>query len=183
MVGAINQRGFWEGVDDLPHLFDEHLSRLLCEVLAGKTVLDIGCGDGRYVFALRAAGIAADGVDGNPDTRQVTGGVCTVADISEPVDLEQRDAVVFLEVGEHIPREYEDVVIDNVTNAAKSLIIASWATPKQSGHGHFNCREKTHVCEKFAARGWSYNKPLADRLRQGSSLTWFVQNILVFTKE
>jgi hypothetical protein len=45
--------------------------------------VDIGCGDGRYVKALRRRGVRCDGFDGNPATRELTGGVCESRDLTD----------------------------------------------------------------------------------------------------
>ena len=42
---------------------------------SGKlSVIDLGCGMGEYVKAFRAAGLDANGLDGNPDTATLTQG-------------------------------------------------------------------------------------------------------------
>jgi len=36
---------------------------------------------------------------------------------------------MMLEVGEHVPRKYEDQVLSNAADAARCALIISWAGP------------------------------------------------------
>src|SRR5512139_1420918 len=139
-------RGSW--LREGGHQYDPILSGGIATVLSGKgvqTVIDIGCGDGSYIRHLKAFGFDCAGYDGNPLTEQITGGLCHVADFSEPQQLGLYDAVLSLEVGEHIPAEFENVYLANVAAHAEKIIIMSWAVPGQGGYGHVNERENGWV--------------------------------------
>jgi SAM-dependent methyltransferase len=62
-------RGFYEGVwaalpdDPEPWAWERRRALLLAEARPGERVLDLGCGAGRFVAALRDAGIDAVGVE------------------------------------------------------------------------------------------------------------------------
>ena len=43
-----------------------------------------------------------------------------------------------LEVGEHLPKEFEDIFINNLDNNNNYGIVLSWAIKGQGGYGHYN---------------------------------------------
>jgi len=118
-------------------------------------VHDLGCGTGFYAARLRNAGFT-----------RVTGyeyDVPTVAlfapiraqDLTEPFTVAEPGHVLFLEVGEHIPAEYQETVLDNAVRAIAPgcKLIASWAELDQPGEGHVNCLPNETVIAAFEARG------------------------------
>lgn len=182
MTCAIHEHGYWVGSEGLPHVHDADLASGMAEFLDGMSVVDLGCGDGFYVGKIPATEIA--GFDGNPDTPTVTGGQCGVADLTDPaMDVGQWDAVLFLEVGEHIPPEHEATVIANVAKTSRRLIVVSWAQPGQGGHGHVNCLFTDDVRERFKAYGFVCDEVTTLRLRHRATVSWFQTNLLVLTKE
>jgi len=141
----INKRGYFE--DSNPgHPIDENLGKYLCQYFgskyAGHTVLDLGCGDGYYTKLLRenpySVGnkIQCDGYDGNPNTPQLTNGICGILDLTVSFKLVKKyHTVLCLEVGEHIPKTYFLNFIENIHNNNTEEVILSWAIPGQGGHG------------------------------------------------
>ena len=179
MYSDISSTGYWldnRGKDE----FDERLSRALALFFKHKTVVDMGCGRGRYVKTFVDHGIQCRGYDGNPLTSELE--FCEVLDLSNPVELGQFDWVLSLEVGEHIPREYESVFIDNLHKHNTKGIILSWAKPGQPGKGHFNCRPRKYIKNKFAGMGCENDLGLERLLRGFAYLGWFKRNIMVFTR-
>ena len=58
---------------------------------------------------------------------------------------EKPDWILSLEVGEHIPKEFESAFIQNLTRNAKKGIIISWAIKGQGGYGHFNEQNNKYI--------------------------------------
>lgn len=173
----ISPTGSWQG--EAAHTFDQGLSAAINEVLAGHMAYDFGCGNGAYVQAARAAGIDMYGFDGN---RSLNAPYCSTLELHKPLTLSQRDAVLSLEVGEHIPRMYEWVFLNNVAAHARSLVILSWAVPGQRGRGHVNCRSNIFVMEEMRARGWCWDAATESLLRDASSEYYFKNTIMVFRR-
>ena len=182
----IHERGYWLSTDETDtHMFDQQLCDEIIRIFLSSeapTVADIGCGNGAYTKALNEAGFICKGWDGSPLTTELTGGVCEVLDFSQPVDIGMHDIVLCLEVGEHIPVEYEQVFIDNVVKSSLKFIIMSWAIVGQSGYGHFNCRDNDYVISEMEMRGCRYLEETTDQLRLASTLPWFKRTIMVFSK-
>lgn len=181
----LNPRGFWENADARGHHFDPILCRAICDFLLAEqctSILDLGCGPGVYTLELSKRGFLARGLDGNPNTPQVTAGQCEVADLSERLELGASDWVLSLEVGEHIPAEYEDVFLDNVARHGQRGVILSWAIEGQGGSGHVNCRNNGYIIAKMEARGFRRDGPAEKVLREHSKLSWFRDTIMVFRR-
>jgi SAM-dependent methyltransferase len=187
MSFTINESyGFWEGGGHDNHLFDQPLAKELLKLfkkLKVKSVVDLGCGTGDYTKFFISNKIKCDGYDGNPNTPEVSGGLCGVLNLAYPADLGKKfDCVLSLEVGEHLPKEYEDTFIQNLETHSNGLIIISWALPGQGGGGHFNEQRNEYVTDKFAQLGYERQYDLEAPLRQSPQYWWFQNTLMVFKK-
>ena len=182
----INEKGFWENPTSEGHAFDFKLANAILKVLKKQEVeslVDFGCGKADYVRLFKEHGIYCEAYDGNPNTKELSGGLGSVLDLSEYIDLDEGfDCVMSLEVGEHIPSEFEKTFIDNLCRHCyrPGLIILSWAVPGQVGDGHVNCQPNSYIKEQMRLRGYELNKALTYMLRHHSSLWWFRNTIMVF---
>ena len=181
----INEKGYWETDSSFGHVYDNRLAMAIGEFLKKqnvKNLVDFGCGMGDYVKLFHSMGINCDAFDGNPNTEMLTNGLGKVLDFSSQFDLSKKyDCVLSLEVGEHIPKEYEKIFLDNITIHARNMIILSWAIVGQGGTGHVNCQNNEYIIEKMRERNFFYDKFTSELLRtQYSSASWFEKTIMVF---
>lgn len=180
------ERGFWITLKMAKtHIVDWKLSEAIIKYFKDvKNVVDIGCGNGAYTKNFISHGIDCTGYDGNPYTPQITGGLCSVKDFSEPVYIGEFDLVLSLEVGEHIPKKYETNFIENLVRASKKHICLSWAVEGQGGGGHFNCRNNDYIIKRMEKKGFLYDQKASMHLRENSSadIPWFKNTIMVFYK-
>lgn len=180
---TIHKHGYWYNKDSVHHVFDAPLCSAIISLYEGvETAVDIGCGDGSYVKTMNRQGMNCVGYDGNPNTNELTEGLCQVLDFAEPVDIGTFELVISLEVGEHIPKEYEQIFLDNVANASRRYIVLSWALPGQPGWGHFNCQDNDYIINELKSRNFWYNVKDSLYLRKKSEMWWFSDTILVFAK-
>lgn len=182
----INKRGFWEDNGISNHKYDSSLNSKIIEILKEKnieSILDLGCGPGDYAKEFVINNFDCDCFDGNPNTPEISKDLCKVADLSEPTFFGRKyDCVLSLEVGEHIPPEFESIFIKNIIDHSKNLIILSWATIGQGGHGHFNEKPNDYIESKFYEYGFSRDKGLEFILRESAEWWWFKNTIMVFKK-
>lgn len=179
------------------HHFDEPLAIELKNQFSGMAVLDLGCGKGQYVRCLRGGFTSAIGVDGNNSFESIEGEslspVIGGVDLSQPFDQIHRyspsgkwqhcsDAVLSMEVGEHIPAEFAGTFFDNVCKNASKIIVLSWAIPGQGGRGHVNERPNTWVIFQMVNRGWEYEASKTEYLRSVATLPWFKNTLMVFVR-
>lgn len=178
-VKDISEHGFWLDGLNCGHYFDEPIAKVLSEAWQGREVIDFGCGKGRYVKYLNKAGIRCRGYDGNPKTPAFNA-ECQVANLAAPLDVGPVECVMSLEVGEHIPKEFEQVYLDNLTRHAKHALVLSWAVPGQPGRGHVNCQPNEYIREQLRVRGFEPDPELESRLRKAAWLHWFRNTIMAF---
>ena len=147
----IHKRGYWIEISDKnTHLCDEKLCRALIKMFTGKTIVDIGCGDGSYTRNFIDAGIECTGYDGSPLTTEISNGLCHIRDFSQPVNIGLFGVVISLEVGEHIPKKYEKIFIDNLCNTSRQWVCLSWAIKGQPGFGHVNCQNNDYIIAEMS---------------------------------
>ena len=182
----INERGFWESSTDEGHLHDPNLCQGLITVLEhikAKKIADFGCGMGDYAKKISEQGIICEAYDGNPNTVELTSNFAQVLDLSKDFNLNKiYDAVISLEVGEHIPKEFESIFINNLCKHTNQILILSWAVIGQGGDGHVNCQNNDYIIEQLSSRGFRIDIMRSNFLRQVSYLPWFKNTIMVFEK-
>jgi len=181
---GIHNNGFWLDKNPDGHYFDKNLNNGLIEFLRKEkveSIVDLGCGTGCYAKALKKEGFLCECYDGNPNTKELTEGLCSEINLAENIALSKKyDCVVSLEVGEHIPKEFEDTFINNLINHSKRLIVLSWAVVGQGGRGHVNERNNDYIEKVFLDKKWKRNKEKEKELRDKSSLRYFKNTIMVY---
>ena len=145
------------------------------------TVGDFGAGRGWYsAYLNKVEGLAAAPYDygARPGT------AVRPFDISRPLNgtVPVFDAVLCLEVGEHVPARFEDVIFDNIATHAHDAVVLSWAAPGQPGLGHVNTLPEARVVAQMAARGWARDERASARLRAAASFPHFRAHVLAFSR-
>jgi SAM-dependent methyltransferase len=142
-------------------------------------ILDVGCGPGIYVDALRQAGFHADGIDPDPSSPH------TRLSVFDP-DFESYtgyDLCLCLEVAEHIDASRANEFVAKLVRVAPTVIFSA-ALPGQGGHGHINCQPQDYWAHKFACHNYVRDAEATTRLvefmKTGYHLGWFVNNVQVF---
>ena len=70
---------------------------------------------------------------------EYTQGFVEYFDLSMPLELPKADWVLSLEVGEHVPSNYEQaMLIRNLHHHNRKGVILSWSVIGQGGHSHVN---------------------------------------------
>jgi len=184
----INDKGFWENPTKEGHAHDSRLAGAILKILKARkcdTLVDFGCGTGEYARFFNRHRLVVEAYDGNPYTEQLTGGIGKVKDLSQRFDLGKKfKCVMSLEVGEHIPAEFEQSFLDNLiihsSGDEGSLIILSWAVPGQDGDGHVNCQSNEYIIEKLMQKGYELDEIATAKLRKSASLWWFKNTLMLF---
>jgi SAM-dependent methyltransferase len=180
----VSERGFYELDLERNGIWADQIISALLKIFHPKTAIDIGCGGGFYTKQFIDNGVDCVGYDGCPHTFEMTNGLCSVRDFSYPVDVGKFDMVFSLEVGEHIPAEFEDVYIGNLITAAKNTICLSWS-PRigEPVGGHVNCQKNEWVIDKMNKLGWVLDDKATKYIRDAVTKWEHFQNsIMIFTK-
>lgn len=187
----IHEHGYWLNETNEGHGHDEGLGKALVSFFKSEKtqdVLDVGCGDGYYLNLLNNNDIVCFGVDGNPNTPNLVGKACYVADLTDPFYLGGTvDWVLSLEVGEHIPATFEHTFLHTLDVNNKKGIVLSWAIRGQGGDGHVNCLDNYEVVNKIEPMGYKWDIENTMKLRINcaeypNTGWWFRNTILVFRR-
>jgi len=184
---SINKNGYWEGLEaSSQHCYDSILGNYLVNFFKNEkclSLVDFGCGTGNYVKTFRENNINAFGFDGNPNTPELTNNTCQVLDLSIPKYFDEPfDWVMSLEVGEHLPQQFEDIFINNLHNNNKYGIVLSWAIKGQGGHGHVNEQNNDYIKNKICNLGYKNDIEAENIMRLNSKFFWFKNTIMIFRK-
>jgi hypothetical protein len=144
-------------------------------------VYDFGCGFGDYTKGISKFGIETIGFEAYPDKRNYEN--IQQADLSKPLLLDRKaDISISLEVGEHIPAEFEDIFIDNICNNSKDIVVLSWAVEGQSGDGHINCRSNDHIIAQMSKRGFIFDESILKTRKKAKEMLWFEESLMLFRR-
>lgn len=189
MENLINKKGYWETEDYTGHAFDPKLCDTFISFLKMnniKSLLDIGCGFAQYSKLAKFSinDLECNAYDGNPNTEKLTDGFAKTLDFSKEINLEKEyECVLCLEVGEHIPKEYEQVFISNICRHSSKLVVLSWAVPGQPGWGHVNCQTNEYIIQEMEKRKFKYIPFFSDAMRNSvESCWWFKNTVMVFSR-
>ena len=177
--------GVWDLEEAKNHTVCETLAKNLTKFLPlGVFVWDLGCGNGGYAKIMEDEGFNVRAVEGTKGAREIA--LCSEiieADLSQPLSG-PKGSVVCLEVGEHIPLEYEEQFMDNLNNLCDRRLILSWAIPDQGGYHHVNERTNIYIIERMARYGLFINHRDTRRLRKGieDEYWWFRNSLMVFDR-
>lgn len=149
-------------------------------IVYNQSVLDLGCGHGTLIKHLFPHCSKVTGYDGYPGTPELTNGLGHVADLSQRQNFGMYDWVFSIEVGEHIPKQFEKNFLHNLTSHAKTGIILSWAEEEQDGIGHVNCRSQEYLQRELYKLKFLHDVNKSWRLRRKCKTWWLYQNLQVY---
>jgi len=172
---ALNQSGLEGSRAALPAIFPH---------AAPASLLDVGCGTGTWLKAALEFGIpdvfGIDGVELSADTLHVPGTRVAKRDLTQPWTLERQfDAVLCLEVAEHLPPEHAGALVESLTRHAP-LVIFSAACPDQAGQHHVNCQWPAYWQALFNRCGYRCDDPVRPRIWDDDRIEpWYRQNLFI----
>jgi SAM-dependent methyltransferase len=137
--------------------------------LRPQSAIDVGCGTGALMLALERRGVYCLGFDtAEPalDRCRRRGLTVRPLDITcDPIPPDRADLVVSTEVAEHVPEQAADRFVD-LLSALAPVVVLTAAQPGSSGKDHVNLQPNEYWIRKFDARGLTYDRELALRLRE-----------------
>merc|ERR1712130_457649 len=92
------------------------------------------------------------------------------------------DWVLCLEVGEHMPKEAEPVLMGNILLHARKGAVISWATPDYPSPYHPNTMPEAESTKLIESYSFRQDKKLTEGLRQAAETSWLKQTIAVYHK-
>jgi hypothetical protein len=178
-------------MNDIPYSFHRNLHSVegarngLARILADRQIaslLDVGAGIGTWLNAAREMGLTdiagIDGTSANANQLHVERALIEIRDLRQRIDLGRSfDAVLCLEVAEHLDERFAATLIETVCRHG-DLVIFSAAAPGQHGEHHVNCQWPSYWQALFNAQGFvCYDDVRFNIWNDGSIEPWYRQNI------
>jgi hypothetical protein len=179
-----------------PSIFNEsearehHHSRRFAQVMGDmfvkdQAVYDFGCGDGYYIWELERLGFTCFGVEGTTGMKDagMTKSIIE-ADLTRPFPPLIPAQVMSIEVAEHIDKEHEAQFLKTITQAAKEVLLLTWAVPGQGGRRHVNEQHQPYVVKTVSDLGFRFLEDWTNtaRLYVASEVWYFGGSIYLFER-
>lgn len=144
--------------------WEEDASKTLIKHLGLTSILDLGCGVGRWIKAANDIGISdVHGIEYCYDRskKYIYESIIEKTfkgDVSIEFDLSRKfDCVLSIEVAEHILPQNSETFVKNCINHSSRVIVLTAAPPGQGGHGHINCQPIDFWVNLFEKNGAKRN--------------------------
>ena len=160
---------------------------LLKLILEVRSVLDVGCGDGRWLACFKSSGVPSIyGVDGewtDQDHLLIDKEEFTVTDLSKSFDLGKRfDIAISLEVAEHVDAECSALFVENLTKHSDMVLFGA-AIPFQAASGTSTSAGNPTGLRYSKLRAINASDPFRSQIWQRRDVSvWYRQNMLVYIK-
>ena len=185
----ITSTGYWVNPTLNYHAHSPKLAKWISEFLENEKdipVIDMGCGLGDYLVHLQNKGFKTLlGIEGEKSNKVNFKNIIN-QDLTVPFDLtkEYKGNVISLEVGEHIPKQYQKQYLDNLDRHCNNFLIMSWAIKNQPGLGHVNCMDNDEIIPIIENMGYNYLPVHSSdaRINSDDFTPWFKNTILIFKK-
>jgi SAM-dependent methyltransferase len=169
----------------------DRIAGIIVDELHPKSVVDLGCGVGTWLAAFQRLGVERiEGYDGDYVDRKLL----RIAPGSfHPIDLSTAlrngepdgsfDLAISLEVGEHLPPEASDALVQRLTALAPAVLFSA-AIPRQSGTDHINERWQSDWARMFAVHGYHPHDTIRPAVWDDPAVEpWYAQNALLYLRE
>lgn len=167
------------------------LISILCSQLKIQSVVDMGCGDGIYVSALRNGGLMISGYDANPFVVELSKRLlpvgdepCEVADLTDNLDIDEPFGLVICkDVIQYIPNHLVNKALDNLRAMTGRYLIINWSDVGNIDENgiHYNNKSETEVIGLFQKVGFIFNNELTiwtrAFLKEKNSNNYYLFNI------
>jgi SAM-dependent methyltransferase len=165
------------------------ISNSILEDFTPTRVVDVGCGTGALLEALRKRGCEVFGLEYSKTGLKY----CTDRHLDvEKFDLERDvikdnwifDVAVSMEVAEHLPKKIADRYVDILTRMAPTVVFTA-APPGQRGTDHVNLQPPKYWRSKYQQRDFYYAEELSQRWREnwktaGDVESCYWENLMIF---
>ena len=153
-----------------PNNFDDGMIRSFVDKFKPSSVFEFGCGIGHYCNYMSNSDIPiVHGVEPapmDPNMFQNEGCENIVWDITKDPEpssiLPTYDAIVSIEVMEHINKKFHAEIFDYLVSKNPRVVLFSAARPGQGGNGHIAERHEREWIDEWEKRGYRRDKISSD---------------------
>ena len=188
----VSTTGCWHSCSFNDYEYDYGITRgllFLCRTLELDTVLDLGCGPGYYVSDLQKEKISAIGYDGNPHTEKLSSLIiskdsrhpCGKVDVTEELTVgHPYDLVLFLNVGEYIPPQFQERILTNLSACTGRYLIINWESCNTGDKRIVNALSEEVLVKKLEQQGFILDKLATKVMRDHALKKENKEGLLVF---
>ena len=156
--------------------------------LKAQSVLDLGSGRGVWLREWADAGVPEIlGVDGDYVDRSrlaIPTDSFQARDLTKPLSLGQTfDVAQSLEVGEHLPKNSSETLVESLTNHS-NIVIFSAAVTGQGGEFHINEQPLSFWQKLFAEKGYTAFDCIRPELKTNADVEpWYKYNTILYASK
>ncbi len=155
-------------VNFLPYLF---------EYIRPSCVIDIGCGLGNWLEVFKQSGcsevLGLDGANVDRSKLVISENEFLIHDLSQPFSPPKKfDLCICLEVGEHLPENSADILIETLVSSADNILFSA-ALPLQDGQNHINEQPFSYWIEKFNSKGYIVFDVFRSKIWNNAQIDWW----------
>lgn len=181
---AAYSQSFYASQEDRARRSARPVVRILIDLVAPKSVIDVGCGTGAWLREFSECGVDIIGVDfpGVADSHlSIPADKFVGHDLRLPLALGRRfDLVLSLEVAEHLSEQHAASFVAMLTDLAP-VVAFSAAIPHQGGQHHINEQWPEYWEALFRERGFVARDVVRPEIWLDQSIeAHYRQNILLF---
>ncbi len=164
----------------------QHILGILFQLLEHKTIVDLGCGTGTWLWVATQLGSEeVHGYDGDYVPRNllmIDESCFEAANLANRItDTKKYDLAISMEVGEHLPESAADTFVDNICSQADTILFSA-AHPGQGGDDHINEQPQSYWVSKFASRGYEKIE-IREIFKNDLKIeSWYRDNMVLFAK-
>jgi SAM-dependent methyltransferase len=161
---------------------------LVMELLAPRSVVDVGCGLGTWLAVFAAHGVEeVVGVDGphvDPALVEISASRLLRADLARPLALGRRfDLAVSVEVGEHLPAAAAATFVESLVRLS-DVVLFSAAVPFQGGTDHVNEQWPAYWMALFGGHGYCAVDGIRWQVWDNARVVpCYAQNVLLYAND
>lgn len=169
---AVYSRSYYDDIERLEAESAPRIAAWIAEHLAPRTAIDVGCGSGLLMDALRRRGIDVHGIDASTEgirRARARGLSADVLDLTSDLPLPGApyDLAVSCEVAEHLDARHAPRFVDRLVEAAPVVFLT--AAEPESGVGpglhHVNEQPHSYWIDLLRARGYGLDRDATDDAR------------------
>jgi len=167
------------------------IAATIVDDLSATHIIDVGCGTGALLEALRDRGCRVHGLEyAEAALKYCRARRLDVAkfDLERDVHTDARtfDVAISMEVAEHLPERAADRYVDMLTRLAPVVVLTA-APPGQGGTDHVNEQPPSYWMAKFRERGFGHAYEQSQCWREswkasGEVESWYYENLMIFRR-
>ena len=165
----------------------EEIVPILMEWFHPKSVVDVGCGLGTWLYVFKTHGVTEVlGIEGNhlkTDLLAISKAEILLTDLEQEFIIDKKfDLAISLEVAEHLSSDSASQFIDSLTKLS-NIIVFSAAIPNQGGQNHINEQWISYWQSIFTKHDFTLSDEIRAVFWNNDKIEWwYKQNMILAIK-